>query len=132
MRQIAASASEPPSVTRLTSYFSNWLQTFSTDSSLAVNLLVTLLEIVCGSRAKLRGHTLQRPPPCPNLCSADARIANDLAFRHKYTPSFSASKFKLTSHFNPLGVHANLSDPQNGVFFGNYGRKFRGELDVFF
>jgi hypothetical protein len=31
-----------------------------------------------------------------------------------------------------LDVHANLNDPMNGVFFGNYVRRFRGDFDVLF
>jgi hypothetical protein len=68
----------------------------------------------------------------PNFFSADARISKDIPFRHKYTLRFSMSGFNLTNHFNPLDVHANLSDPLNGVFFGNYVRRFRGDFDVLF
>jgi hypothetical protein len=68
----------------------------------------------------------------PNFFSADARISKDIPFRHKYTLRFSVSGFNLTNHFNPLDVHANLSDPLNGVFFGNYVRRFRGDFDVLF
>jgi hypothetical protein len=68
----------------------------------------------------------------PNFFSADTRISKDIPFRHKYTLRFSVSGFNLTNHFNPLDVHANLSDPLNGVFFGNYARRFRGDFDVLF
>ena len=68
----------------------------------------------------------------PNFFSADARISKDIPFRHKYTLRFSVSGFNLTNHFNPLDVHANLSDPLNGAFFGNYVRRFRGDFDVLF
>jgi hypothetical protein len=68
----------------------------------------------------------------PVFFSADARISKDIPFRHKYTLRFSVSGFNLTNHFNPLDVHANLSDPLNGVFFGNYVRRFRGDFDVLF
>src|SRR3984893_17884358 len=68
----------------------------------------------------------------PNFFSADARISKDVIFRHKYTLRFSVSGFNLTNHFNPLDVHANVSDPHYGVFFGNYVRKFRGDFDVLF
>jgi TonB-dependent Receptor Plug Domain/Carboxypeptidase regulatory-like domain len=68
----------------------------------------------------------------PNFFSADARISKDISFRHKYTLRFSVSGFNLTNHFNPLDVHANLSDPLSGVFFGNYARRFRGDFDVLF
>jgi hypothetical protein len=68
----------------------------------------------------------------PYFFSADARISKDIPLRHKYTLRFSVSGFNLTNHFNPLDVHANLSDPLNGVFFGNYVRRFRGDFDVLF
>jgi TonB-dependent Receptor Plug Domain len=68
----------------------------------------------------------------PNFFSADARVSKDIPFRHKYTLRFSVSGFNLTNHFNPLDVHANLSDPLSGVFFGNYVRRFRGDFDVLF
>ncbi len=68
----------------------------------------------------------------PNFFSADARISKDIPFRHKYTLRFSVSGFSLTNHFNPLDVHANLSDPLKGVFFGNYVRRFRSDFDVLF
>jgi hypothetical protein len=68
----------------------------------------------------------------PNFFSADARISKDIPFRRRYTLRFSVSGFNLTNHFNPLDVHANLSDPLNGVFFGNYVRTFRGDFDVLF
>jgi TonB-dependent receptor-like protein len=68
----------------------------------------------------------------PNFFSADARISKDIPFHRKYTLRFSVSGFNLTNHFNPLDVHANLSDPLHGVFFGNYARRFRGDFDVLF
>jgi hypothetical protein len=68
----------------------------------------------------------------PNFFSADARVSKDISFWHKYTLRFSVSGFNLTNHFNPLDVHANLSDPLHGVFFGNYARRFRGDFDVLF
>jgi len=53
-----------------------------------------------------------------------ARISKDIPFRHKYTLRFSVSGFNLTNHFNPLDVHANLSDPLNGVFL----RELRAQI----
>jgi len=38
----------------------------------------------------------------------------------------------LTNHFNPLEVHSNLADPQYGIFFGNYDRKFLFDFDFLF
>jgi hypothetical protein len=67
------------------------LQTYFEDGSLALDLLVTLPE-----------------------------VAQNIPFRHKYTLRFSVRACNLTNHFNPLDVHANLSDPLNGVFFGHY------------
>jgi hypothetical protein len=68
----------------------------------------------------------------PSFFSADARIAKDIPFRGKYTLRFSVSGFNLTNHFNPIDVHANVSDPLNGVFFGNGIKKFRGDFHVIF
>jgi hypothetical protein len=68
----------------------------------------------------------------PNFFSADARIAKDIPFRHKYTLRFSVSGFNLTNHFNPLEAHANIGDPLSGVFFGNYRRRFRADFDFLF
>jgi hypothetical protein len=42
------------------------------------------------------------------------------------------SGFNLTNHFNALDVHSNSADPQAGVFFGNYKRRFRMDFDVVF
>jgi hypothetical protein len=38
----------------------------------------------------------------------------------------------LTDHFNPVSVHANIADPQYGVFFGQYRRRFTADFDVIF
>ena len=45
---------------------------------------------------------------------------------------FALTVLNMTNHFNALDVHANTGDPQYGVFFGNYQRKFRGDFDVIF
>jgi hypothetical protein len=29
-------------------------------------------------------------------------------------------------------VHANTSDPQYGIFFGDYHRRYRGDFDIIF
>ena len=44
----------------------------------------------------------------------------------------SVSGFNLTNHFNALAVHANVDDPQYGIFFGNYHIRYRADFDVLF
>jgi len=68
----------------------------------------------------------------PSFFSADTRVAKDLPFRHKYTLRFAVSCFNMTNHFNPSEVHANLNDPLNGVFIGNYKRRYMGDFEVLF
>ena len=68
----------------------------------------------------------------PNFLSVDARILKDFKVSPKYTLRFSVSGFNLTNHFNALDVHSNIADPQSGVFFGNYKRRFRADFDVIF
>jgi hypothetical protein len=51
----------------------------------------------------------------------------------KYTLGFSVTGNNLSNHFNALAVHANIiADPINGIFFGNYPRRFRADFDVIF
>ena len=68
----------------------------------------------------------------PNFFSLDARLMRDFRFRSKYTIRLSVTGFNLTNHFNPLAVHCNTADPQNGVFFGNYHRRYRFDFEVLF
>jgi hypothetical protein len=68
----------------------------------------------------------------PKFFSADARISKDVKVNEKYSLRFSLSVLNMSNHFNALDVHANTGDPQYGVFFGNYQRKFRGDFDVLF
>lgn len=69
----------------------------------------------------------------PGYFSADTRIYKDLPVKHgKYTLRFSWSGFNLTNHFNALDVHANVADPQYGIFFGNYHLHHRADFDVLF
>lgn len=68
----------------------------------------------------------------PNFFSTDARIIKDIPVNNKYTLRFSLSGFNLTNHFNALAVHSNVADPEYGVFFGNYRRRFRIDFDVVF
>jgi hypothetical protein len=66
--------------------------------------------------------------------SADLRIGKDFRFQKfpKYTFRASVTGFNLTNHFNPLAVHNDIEDPAYGVFFGNYHRRYRFDLDVVF
>jgi hypothetical protein len=67
-----------------------------------------------------------------NFFSADARFMRDFKVNPKYTLRLSVTGFNLTNHFNPLAVHANIADPQYGVFFGNYHRRYRFDFEVIF
>ncbi|MGI8991237.1 MAG: TonB-dependent receptor [Bryobacteraceae bacterium] len=68
----------------------------------------------------------------PNFFSADARFLKDFKVHPKYTARLSLTCFNLSNHFNALAVHANIADPQYGVFFGNYRRRYRGDFEVIF
>ena len=68
----------------------------------------------------------------PNFFSADARVLKDFKVSPKYALRLSVTGFNLSNHFNALGVHANVADPQFGVFFGNYHRRYRGDFEVIF
>lgn len=68
----------------------------------------------------------------PDFFSADARIMKDIRVSPKYTVRLSVTGNNLTNHFNALAVHSNLADPQNGIFFGDYTRRFRADFDVIF
>jgi len=68
----------------------------------------------------------------PNFFSADARLLRDFKVTAKYTVRLSLSGFNLTNHFNALAVHDNIADPQYGVFFGNYHRRYRFDFEVLF
>jgi hypothetical protein len=68
----------------------------------------------------------------PHFFSADARLMKDFKIHPKYTLRLSLTGFNLTNHFNALAVHANTADPQYGVFFGNYHRRYRGDIEVIF
>jgi hypothetical protein len=62
----------------------------------------------------------------------DSRVSKDIKLSDKYALRFSVSGFNVTNHFNPLQVHANIGDPDYGVFFGNHKRRFRLDFDVIF
>jgi hypothetical protein len=68
----------------------------------------------------------------PRFFSADARVMRDFKVSPKYAVRLSLTGFNLTNHFNALAVHANTVDPQNGVFFGNYHRRYRFDFEVIF
>ncbi len=68
----------------------------------------------------------------PNFFSLDSRLMRDFRLRSKYTIRLSVTGFNLTNHFNALAVHCNSADPQNGVFFGNYHRRYRFDFEVLF
>ncbi len=44
----------------------------------------------------------------------------------------SLSFYNVTNHFNPSTVHANVADPQFGLFFGENKRRFRVDFDLIF
>jgi hypothetical protein len=68
----------------------------------------------------------------PNFLSVDTRIYKDFKVNPKYTVRLSLSIFNITNHFNALAVHANDADPEYGIFFGNYKRRYRGDFDIIF
>jgi hypothetical protein len=68
----------------------------------------------------------------PNFFSADTRFSKDFKLKSKYTIRLSLSAFNMTNHFNALAVHDNIADPEYGVFFGNYHRRYRGDFEVVF
>ena len=68
----------------------------------------------------------------PSFYSLDARVSKDIKLSDKYTLRFSVRGLNLTNHFNPLNIHSNIDDPQFGVFFGNYKRRFLADFDVIF
>ena len=68
----------------------------------------------------------------PRFFSADARLLRDFKLSAKYTVRLSLTGFNLTNHFNALAIHNNVDDPQYGVFFGNYHRRYRFDFEVLF
>ncbi len=68
----------------------------------------------------------------PNFFSADTRLMRDFKINPKYAVRLSVTGFNLSNHFNALAVHANTADPQSGVFFGNYRRRYRFDFEVLF
>lgn len=68
----------------------------------------------------------------PYFFSADARVMRLFKYRNKYNVRLSLTGFNLTNHFNALAVHDNIDDPQYGVFFGNWHRRYRFDFEVLF
>lgn len=64
-----------------------------------------------------------------NFLSADARLIRDFKVK-KYALRLSITGLNLTNHFNPLAIHSNIDDPQYGVSFGNYHRRYRFDFEV--
>ena len=68
----------------------------------------------------------------PIFFSADTRLSKDFKVNSKYSLRLSVTGFNLTNHFNALAVHNNIADPQYGVFFGNWHRRYRFDFEVLF
>jgi hypothetical protein len=68
----------------------------------------------------------------PSFFSADARVTRDFKVSPKYAVRISVTGLNLTNHFNALAVHNNTADPQFGIFFGNYHRRYRLDFDIIF
>ena len=65
-----------------------------------------------------------------NFFSADARVMRDFKVTPKYAVRLSLTGFNLTSHFNPLAIHGNIADPNYGISFGNYHRRYRFDFEI--
>ncbi len=68
----------------------------------------------------------------PQFFQADARLSRDFKVNPKYSVRLSLTVTNFTNHFNALQVHNNIADPQSGIFFGNYDRRYRGDFDIIF
>jgi len=68
----------------------------------------------------------------PHFFSADTRVSRDFKLNPKYSVRLSLTGYNLTNHFNALAIHDNIADPQYGVFFGNYHRRYRFDFDFLF
>ena len=51
---------------------------------------------------------------------------------HRIAIALREAGANLTDHFNPVSAHTNVADPQYGVFFGQYRRRFTADFDVIF
>ena len=68
----------------------------------------------------------------PNFFSADAQLMHDFKVSKEHTIRLSVTGYNLTNHFNALAIHNDIADPQYGVFFGNYHRRYRFDFEVLF
>ncbi|HKQ72758.1 MAG TPA: TonB-dependent receptor [Blastocatellia bacterium] len=80
----------------------------------------------------------------PNFFSLDARFIREFEINDAIQTLFnrklkdptsvrvSVSFYNLTNHFNATAVHANIADPQFGLFFGQNKRRFRVDFDLVF
>jgi hypothetical protein len=80
----------------------------------------------------------------PNFFSLDARFIREFQINEVVESMFkrklkdptsvrvSVSVYNLTNHFNPTSIHANVVDPQFGLFFGQNKRRFRVDFDLIF
>ena len=68
----------------------------------------------------------------PRFFAADARLSRDFKVSPKYSLRLSGTVTNFTNHFNALQIHNNIADPQYGIFFGNYDRRYRGDFDFIF
>jgi hypothetical protein len=68
----------------------------------------------------------------PKFFQADARLSRDFKVNPKYSVRLSLTVTNITNHFNALQIHNNTADPQSGIFFGNYDRRYRGDFDIIF
>src|SRR5215475_5536313 len=80
----------------------------------------------------------------PGFFSLDARFIREFQINEVVKNMFkrklkdptsvrvSVSFYNLTNHFNPTSIHANVIDPQFGLFFGQNKRRFRVDFDLIF
>jgi hypothetical protein len=80
----------------------------------------------------------------PKFFSLDARFIREFEINNVVKNLFkrtlkdptsvrvSISVYNMTNHFNPTSVHANVADPQFGLFFGENKRRFRVDFDLVF
>jgi carboxypeptidase family protein/TonB-dependent receptor-like protein len=80
----------------------------------------------------------------PKFFSLDARFIREFEINNVVKNLFkrtlkdptsvrvSISVYNMTNHFNPTSIHANVADPQFGLFFGQNKRRFRVDFDLVF
>jgi hypothetical protein len=67
-----------------------------------------------------------------NLFELDASISREIKLIPKHNVRVALTGLNLTNHFNALDVHNNTADPQFGVFFGHYKRRYRVDFELLF